>query len=160
VKHLLHLKSAVLALVLTVTLLGKAHAQAWTPPTLEQIGAYYYEYLAYVYSTGQVLVLPAGAAAAAVQGFGPNVVGYAVSLSDGQNTPFFFQALGQSQKGYYYYVGSLLGYQNYLNPAYAQQLESFYLSYGDQLASYYQSLSSFYQSYYTANASYFENLIF
>lgn len=160
VKRLLHLKSAVLALVLTCMFVGNSHAQAWSPATFEQLGVPYYRYLAAAYASGQTIYLPGGAAAAAVQGFGPNVVGYAINISEGQNTTFSAQAAGSTQQYYYEYLGLLLGYQNYLNPTYAQQLESFYFSYGSQLYSYYSSLASYYNSYYLANANYYENLIF
>lgn len=158
-KRLLHLKPAVRALVLTCMFLGKAQA-AWSPATLEQIGVPYYRYVATIYATVQPIYLPGGAAAAAVQSFGPNVAGYAFNTSEGANTNFALQQTGIAQQNYYQYLGLLLGYQNDLNPTYAQQLESFYSSYGGQLYTYYLSLGSFYQSYYSANATYYENLIF
>ena len=159
-KLLLNLKSAVLALVLTVTLLGHAHAQAWIPPTLEQVGVPYYRYVSLTYTSGQTPYLPGGASAAAVLSFGPNVAGYAFNTSEGVATAWTLQQTGGAQQAYYDFLGNLLSYQNYLNPTYAQQLEDFYDSYGGQLFSYYLSVASFYQNYYSANALYYENLIF
>jgi hypothetical protein len=159
-KPLTHLKSTALALIIGGLLIGQASA-AWLQPTLQTVGFRYYRYANYTWNVQSTATfgIPAAAAQAIGAPYGANVAGYAYNSGMYYSQYFPAAYLAQSQNSYYAYLGALYAYQNYQNPAYAQQLQTYYENYATSIDGYYTAIADYTGNYWEANADYYANLI-
>lgn len=123
-------------------------------PSLETVGYEYYNYL-YFANEATPGAISADAALAATLPYGINI---------GYTSYFNFLATSTSntyENGanavYYYYkwLGEYYAYQNYIYPDYAENLQTFYTSYGNDQYNAIFAAGAALESYYQAAADYY-----